>query len=76
MLFGAPWCTKNYLLLNVSKTKELMVDFRKKKYISVEQVKCFRFLGITVTESLFSSWNISALVRKAQVRCLHRAHRY
>ncbi|ONI45395.1 hypothetical protein AN641_04260 [Candidatus Epulonipiscioides gigas] len=27
----AEWCTENNLLLNVSKTKELIVDFRKKE---------------------------------------------
>ncbi len=27
----AEWCTENNLLLNVSKTKELIIDFRKNK---------------------------------------------
>ena len=25
------WCTENYLVLNVKKTKEIIIDFRKKK---------------------------------------------
>ena len=50
MLFCAPKCKEIYLLLNISKTKELIVGFRK-KYINVEQVKSFRFLGITITET-------------------------
>ncbi len=30
----AEWCTENNLLLNVSKTKELINDFRKKEVIT------------------------------------------
>ncbi len=58
----AEWCTENNLLLNVSKTKELIVDFRKKEakthkpvYINgaeVEQVSSLKFLGINITENL------------------------
>ena len=60
----AEWCTNN-LLLNISETKQPIVDTRKKKakthspvYISgaeVEQLNSSRFLGITITES--SSWS-------------------
>ena len=48
------WCADNNLKLNVSKTKEMIVDFRKKKTpihplsingVEVEQVESFRFLG-------------------------------
>ena len=58
------WCTENNVLINVSKTKELSVDFRKKEakthlpvYISgaeIEQVNSCRFLGIDITDNL--SW--------------------
>ena len=74
----AEWCTENNLLLNVNKTKRLIVDFRKKKakthtpvYISgaeVEQVNSFRFLGINITENLSWTSRISTLVKKAQKR--------
>ena len=46
------WCNKNNLKLNVSKTKEMVVDFRRKKTIMaplvidntiVEQVNSFNF---------------------------------
>ena len=58
----AEWCTENNLLLNIVKTKELIVEFRKKEakrhnavYISgaeVEQVNTLLFLGFTITENL------------------------
>ncbi len=53
----ADWCTENDLPLNVSKTKEMIVAFRKKEtkthapvYIcgaEVEQVNSLRFLEIS-----------------------------
>ena len=63
------------ILANVSKTKELIVDFFRKKeakkhtpvYISgaeVEQVNSYRFLGITITENLPQSSYITTLVKK------------
>ncbi len=72
------WYTENNLLLNISKTKELIIDFRKKEekthtpvYVSgaeVEQVNSFRFLGISITKNLSWSFHISTLVKKAQKR--------
>lgn len=65
------------LVLNTSKTKELVVDYRRKKadlqplYISrdcVENVAAFKFLGVTVEEDLTWSANTTALVKKAQER--------
>ena len=46
----AGWCSENDLELNVSKTKERLLDFRKKKTLTiagevVEEVKTFKFLG-------------------------------
>lgn len=52
-------CRDNSLLLNTTKTKEIVVDFRKKKmdikplYINgdgVEMVLDFRFLGVHITD--------------------------
>ena len=55
----AVWCTENNVLVSVNKTKELIVDFRKKEakthtpvYISgakMEQVNSFKSLGIKVS---------------------------
>ncbi len=50
----AEWCTENNLLLNVSKTKELIVDFRKKEAKTHKPV----FINEAEVEqvSFFSSW--------------------
>ncbi len=58
-----------------AKTKELIIDFRKKEtktntpvYISgaeVEQVNSFMFLGISITENLSWTSHISTLVKKS-----------
>ncbi|KAI5617008.1 gastrula zinc finger protein XlCGF28.1-like, partial [Silurus asotus] len=74
----ATWCNNNNLLLNTSKTKELIVDFRKEgrgthdtthiNGMAVERVSSFKFLGIHISADL--SWNIntSSLVKKAHQR--------
>ena len=56
------WCADNNLELNVSKIKEMIVDFRRKtspirlslNEVEVEQVESFRFLGTTISSDL--SW--------------------
>ena len=57
----AVWCQDNNLSLNVSKTKELIVDYRKWRarhapiHIDgavVEQVNSFKFLGFHITKEL------------------------
>ncbi len=71
----AAWCAENSLLFNTSKTKELIVDFRKKKggthdpiHINgmvVECVSSFKFLGTHILEDLTWTTNTSSLVKKA-----------
>ncbi|KAK3534759.1 hypothetical protein QTP86_024092 [Hemibagrus guttatus] len=60
------WCRENNLLLNTTKTKELIIDYRRKEtditplYISgdcVERVADFRFLGVQIEEGLTWSTN-------------------
>ena len=55
------WCTNNDLELNVAKTKEMMIDFRRNKTAmtpltireqQVELVDSFRFLGTTIANTL------------------------
>ncbi|KAI5613412.1 gastrula zinc finger protein XlCGF28.1-like [Silurus asotus] len=64
------WCQENNLLLNVSKTKELIVDFSTKQErlyqplnisgTPVERVDSFRYLGVHITQD--------TLVKKARQR--------
>ena len=71
------WCSENNLELNVSKTKEVIVDFRKNKpsheplFINgkeVEVVDVFKFLGIRVASDLTWSAHVTHCVTKAQQR--------
>lgn len=65
------WYQDN-LSLNVKKTKEMIIDPRRRKeqhltlYISrmeVERVSSFRFLGVHITEDLTWSHNTTELVK-------------
>ena len=71
------WCSENNLELNVSKTKEIVIDFRKNKGPTtplsingevVEQVKSFKFLGTTISEDLKWENHVSGSVKKANQR--------
>jgi hypothetical protein len=53
------WCQENNLSLNVNKTKEMIVDFKKQQRAhphihidgtTVEKVESFKFLGLHITE--------------------------
>ena len=81
------WCLQNNLDLNVQKTKELVVDFRKNKSPvvplmiggqEVEMVDTFKFLGTTISSSLTWEDNTSAVVKKAHQRMyfLRRLRRF
>uniref|UniRef100_A0A8K9XFW9 Reverse transcriptase domain-containing protein n=1 Tax=Oncorhynchus mykiss TaxID=8022 RepID=A0A8K9XFW9_ONCMY len=74
--FGV-WCQENNLTLNVNKTKEMIVDFRKQQrehppiHIDgtvVERVASFKFLGVHITEKLNWSTHTDSIVKKAQQR--------
>ena len=83
------WCIRNKLQLNSSKTKEMIIDFRKKSEdhtplsingACVERVASFKFLGTVISEDLTWTANTTALVKKAQqtlhfLRVLRRNHR-
>ena len=54
------WCQENNLILNVNKTKEMIMDFRK------QQRK--QFLGAHITDKLKWSTHTDSVVKKAQQR--------
>eukprot|EP00061_Rhincodon_typus_P000888 g13096.t1 len=67
------------MCLNVGKTKELIIDFRKKAgepapiYINgtvVERGKSIKFLGVTITDNLSWTSHVDATVKKAQQHLL------
>ncbi|XP_061143633.1 uncharacterized protein LOC133160076 isoform X1 [Syngnathus typhle] len=82
------WCRDNGLILNVEKTKEIIVDFRKNQphyapliinSSAVEVVSSTKFLGVHITDYLTWTGNTTTLVKRAQkrlyfLRRMRRAH--
>ncbi|KAK3506669.1 hypothetical protein QTP70_013649 [Hemibagrus guttatus] len=82
------WCKANNLSLNVKKTKEMVVDFRRAQSdhspldidgSNVEIVKSSKFLSVHLAEDLTWSLNTSSITKKAQqrlyfLRRLRKAH--
>lgn len=72
------WCVDNYLEINVGKTKEIIVDFRRKKKTtipdlkingqSVERVSEYKYLGTVIDDQLTFDANTKYTVRKLQQR--------
>ncbi len=74
------WCQDNRLSLNVSKTKALIVDFRKRPQrlytlmisgTPVERVSSFKYLGVNISEDLTWTAHIQTQVKKARQRLYH-----
>ncbi len=75
------WCQDNCLSLNVSKTNELIVDFRKRQQrpytplmisgTPVERVSSFKYLGVNISEDLTWTTHIQTRVKKARQRLYH-----
>ncbi len=73
------WCQDNCLSLNVSKTAELIVNFRKRQQqpytplmisgTPVERVSSFKYLGVNISEDLTT--HIQTQVKKARQRLYH-----
>ncbi|KAI3375837.1 hypothetical protein L3Q82_004114 [Scortum barcoo] len=60
------WCRQNNLCINVKKTKEMIVDFRRGRHLpsplyiggtAVEVVSSFRYLGVHISDDLTWSKN-------------------
>ncbi len=71
----AVWCSLNNLELNMLKTVEMIVDFRRKPPAlppltimnsTVTAVESFRFLGTTISQDLKWDTHIDSIVKKAQ----------
>jgi hypothetical protein len=71
----AMWCKDNNLSLKVIKTKEMIVDYRKRRtehasilidWAVVGQVKSFKFLGVHITNKLTLSKHAKTIVKRAQ----------
>src|SRR4029434_1401221 len=70
------WCDTNHLQLNIRKTKELVVDYRRSKKRAptpitireqeVEAVDNYKFLGVHINNKLDWTDNTEALYRKGQ----------
>ena len=70
-------CENDNLQLSTSKTKEMIVDVRKKKIpvdpltingAVIDTVDCFKILGTTISNTLGRDANVDATVKKAQKR--------
>ncbi len=75
------WCEENNLILNISKTKETILDFHKTGTTppllygwrgSVEMVSCFRYLRIHVTNNLKKAHQRLYFLRKLKRLAEHQ----
>ena len=71
------WREENYLILNVSKTKEMIIDFRRQKRTPiplvinnerVEIVHTYKYLGFTVDDKLNWHEHCNELIKKINKR--------
>jgi hypothetical protein len=69
------WCQNNNISLNVTKTNEMIMDYRKRSTehapilidgAVVEQVESFKFLGVHITNKLEWSKHTKTVVKRAQ----------
>ena len=84
--FVSGWCSRNFLNLNVTKTKEVVTDFRRNKNMkdpitidgsSVTIVAEYKYLGCVISEDLTWDAHIASHMKKANqrfnhVRCLRK----
>ena len=76
------WCKDNYLDLNVEKTREMVVDFRRNGCVGelaiegviVEKVNEYKYLGTVLDNKLTFESNTSCIVKKCHQKmiCMFR----
>ena len=72
------WTGQNHLRLNISKTREMVIDFRKKRRMAsqplhilgkdVEMVEDYKYLGVTINHRLDWRSNTEAVYKKGMSR--------
>ncbi|XP_051787946.1 uncharacterized protein LOC127529166 [Erpetoichthys calabaricus] len=71
------WCDSNHRQLNTSKTKELVVDFRRTRPLMdpviirgdcVQRVQTYKYLGVQLDDKLDWTANTDALCKRGQSR--------
>ena len=72
------WCQRNHLQINTKKTKELVVDFRRRtccpptpvniQGMDIEMVTSYKYLGVHLNNKLDWTDNTAALYKKGQSR--------
>ena len=71
------YCDANFLEVNVSKTKEMIIDFRISsstpcsialKGSNVERVSSYKYLGIVIDDRLTWHTNIDFLIKRLNIR--------
>ena len=71
------WCDNNNLLLNPTKTKEMIIDFRKNKVnngpvtindVDIDIIDSFKFLGSMISNDLKWNMNVHNIVKKCHQR--------
>ena len=70
------WTGQNHLWLNISKTREMVIDFRKKRKSAfqplrlqdVEAVEDYKYLGVTINHRLDWRSNTEAVYKKGMSR--------
>ena len=77
------WCDKNYLNLNVKKTKEMVIDFRRRSVDCdrvminaehVERVHDYKYLGIIIDDKMSGSANTTSVQQICTTGSLFQNH--
>lgn len=71
------WCFSSFMCINVSKTKEMLIDFRKNQSVisplviedqAFELVHNYKYLGTNIDDKLCFDFHVDAVCKKAHQR--------